>query len=672
MVNSLYAVMAVVGFVVLLVLTAYSVSFRRNAKSSFFTFTLAVNTVFCLGDAVWGFIAAGLVTDNVNVFRTSSMLFHLGASYAVYLWFAYTLYYLDYKVNLLRKILFSVPLIVEFGIAFSNMSNHNVFHIDENWVYHSGPIRTYLFVIQFCYLVAAIVAGVIKICRVSGKFQFMRYLIVIIYIVIFMFCGIMQMYYADAPFYSIGCMVAAIIAFIGNFARDERKVIEDESDYYQIANKEIFGAFRGIGEMFVSIHLFDRRENKQVAVKSTPQIDHFIDPNATAREQIMAVMSGVVVAGQRAKMVEFVDIDTLPDRMRGRNIISREFQGKNVGWCMSSFIRVASDDEGNPSRFIHAVQNINEIKLKENEYNNAIKQALETKNIIYAEMLRAQTNGVIAIDDDKKIVSINDAAARMMGYKDPGHVPASMDVAMENVVIEDLDTYIQNKDELNRSGKAFSFTASAKNCNNNELYLSMNMSSFELLNGQKVKILSVSDITKNRLAEEELKVLSETDVLTGISNRRSGEMNISGLLKNQIKGMMCIIDVNKFKIVNDTYGHHIGDMVLTEIAACLKRSFRDSDVVMRLGGDEFAVYARELDNPLVGGKCMESLFERINEISIAECPECKTSVSVGIAFYSGKGVIDYNKLYQQADSVMYISKDKGGNCYTIYKNNDKA
>ena len=70
MVNSLYAVMAVVGFVVLLVLTAYSVSFRRNAKSSFFTFTLAVNTIFCLGDAVWGFIAAGLVTDNVNVFRT--------------------------------------------------------------------------------------------------------------------------------------------------------------------------------------------------------------------------------------------------------------------------------------------------------------------------------------------------------------------------------------------------------------------------------------------------------------------------------------------------------------------------------------------------------------------------------------------------------------------------
>lgn len=667
MVNSLYAVMAIVGFSVLALLCAFSVGLKKSIKSSILSFVFIMNTVFCLIDAAWGLVAAGYLTDNIEIYKFLSMLFHIAASYIVYLWFAYSLYYLEYRVSLPVKILLSIPFGTAVVIALSNMSNHKVFHIDSNWVYYSGPLRSILFIIQYCYLVGIIIAGIIKLCKKLDRFQFMRYLVVIIYTVLFMACGILQQKFPDAPFYSIGCMLAAIITFIGNVMRDEQKVLKEETDYYQATSKEIFGALQALSGTYVSIHLFDAKANKQESVKSTPQIDRFVDPNATGREQIMAVMNGVVTSGYREDMVKFVDTDTLPERMIGKNIISKEFLGKNVGWCVSSFIRVSSDEDGNPLKFIHAVQSINDIKQKELEYNNAIKQSLETQNIIYAEMLRAQVNGVIAVDDEKYIVNINDAAARMMGYKASNYVPKSIDAAMERVRIEDMDAYIRDRDELNRSGRGFKFIAMTHDYENNELFLSVDMSSFELMNGQKVKIISISDITKNRRAEEELKILSETDVLTGISNRRSGEMNITGLLHKRVKGMMCIIDVNKFKGINDTYGHHIGDIVLTEIAACLKHSFRDSDVVMRLGGDEFAVYAKGMDNILVCRKCMESLFAEIDKISIPECEECKTSISAGIAFYDGVQDIEYNKLYQQADSVMYISKENGGNCFTIYE-----
>ena len=64
---------------------------------------------------------------------------------------------------------------------------------------------------------------------------------------------------------------------------------------------------------------------------------------------------------------------------------------------------------------------------------------------------------------------------------------------------------------------------------------------------------------------------------------------------------------------------------------------------------------------------MEKLFAEVDSIEIAECRECKTTISVGIAFFDGNEKVEYSKLYQRADSVMYISKENGGNCYTIYK-----
>ena len=99
------------------------------------------------------------------------------------------------------------------------------------------------------------------------------------------------------------------------------------------------------------------------------------------------------------------------------------------------------------------------------------------------------------------------------------------------------------------------------------------------------------DITDKKKLENRLIVLSEIDALTSISNRGSGERRAEKLINSGVKGMFCLLDVDKFKSINDSFGHTVGDKALIEIADCLRRSFTGSDVVMRLGGDEFAVYA---------------------------------------------------------------------------------
>ena len=100
----------------------------------------------------------------------------------------------------------------------------------------------------------------------------------------------------------------------------------------------------------------------------------------------------------------------------------------------------------------------------------------------------------------------------------------------------------------------------------------------------------VECIDDQKKREDKLLYLAQTDTMTGISNRRSGEKMIERVLNNKVSGMMCLVDCDKFKSINDTYGHMAGDEVIVAIAHTLQKSCRDKDVVMRLGGDEFALF----------------------------------------------------------------------------------
>ncbi len=177
----------------------------------------------------------------------------------------------------------------------------------------------------------------------------------------------------------------------------------------------------------------------------------------------------------------------------------------------------------------------------------------------------------------------------------------------------------------------------------------------------------IENIDAEKRKANRLLYLSETDLMTGIRNRGSGEKKIKELLAANQAGMFCLLDVDKFKDVNDTFGHGVGDKVLIEIARCLKESFRDTDVVMRLGGDEFAVFAKGIITKGLVKAAFERFFEKLEQIDIPELGHHKISVSVGVVLKYEEDGLDFESLYHNADLCTYESKKNTGNTFTIYE-----
>ena len=147
----------------------------------------------------------------------------------------------------------------------------------------------------------------------------------------------------------------------------------------------------------------------------------------------------------------------------------------------------------------------------------------------------------------------------------------------------------------------------------------------------------VEVIDEEKRRENMLLYLSETDLMTGICNRGSGELKITKLLEEHVGGLLCLLDCDKFKLVNDTYGHAVGDKVIIAVADALQESCRENDIVMRLGGDEFALYIPGLFEKKQADAFVKRVFSKLEKINIPEMENKKIYISLGASFcYDGE------------------------------------
>ncbi len=175
----------------------------------------------------------------------------------------------------------------------------------------------------------------------------------------------------------------------------------------------------------------------------------------------------------------------------------------------------------------------------------------------------------------------------------------------------------------------------------------------------------IEPIDKEKREREHLEWLSETDRLTGIMNRGGGEEKIRQIIETGGYGMLAILDADHFKSINDSFGHQVGDAVIIAIANCMKKSFRDVDVVMRLGGDEFSVFVSELQDKKIAQNILNRFIDNIHAISIPQITDRKIEVSIGAAFLDQEEVKDFETLYKKADSGVYKSKKTEGSVVTF-------
>lgn len=156
-----------------------------------------------------------------------------------------------------------------------------------------------------------------------------------------------------------------------------------------------------------------------------------------------------------------------------------------------------------------------------------------------------------------------------------------------------------------------------------------------------------------------LTIISEIDSLSKLYNRYSGERKIDKLAKTDKPGVFAIIDIDKFKTINDTYGHSIGDEAIIKIAKVLKETVPPDDIVMRLGGDEFAIYSTHIDE-IHEETSINILFDRIDQIRLSADKDYRVTISVGISRHDENST-SFDKLYKEADVKLYEAKKHFGN-----------
>lgn len=165
-------------------------------------------------------------------------------------------------------------------------------------------------------------------------------------------------------------------------------------------------------------------------------------------------------------------------------------------------------------------------------------------------------------------------------------------------------------------------------------------------------------------------VLAAHDHLTGLPNRRTfAELAMSHLAsakRNRNHYVLMYLDLDRFKAINDTLGHHVGDALLQTVAARLRASLRDSDIVARLGGDEFAVLLTGLASVDDAALIAEKIIRQVSQpFHSEEAQAVQVSPSIGIAVFPRDGQ-DFDSLCRNADAAMYESKRMSRGTYTYY------
>lgn len=184
--------------------------------------------------------------------------------------------------------------------------------------------------------------------------------------------------------------------------------------------------------------------------------------------------------------------------------------------------------------------------------------------------------------------------------------------------------------------------------------------------GHDARFSLVQDVTERQQLYERLLYQAHHDILTGLPNRlllkdRMEQLLTSSERQQNCAAIMCL-DLDHFKLVNDTYGHHVGDICLQEVAANLRDRLRNTDTIARSGGEEFIVLLGQLKSPADAGCVAQVLIDSFRQSLLIEGHTINLTASIGIAIYPSDATAAHD-LWRMADSAMYRAKHAGGNKY---------
>jgi diguanylate cyclase (GGDEF)-like protein/PAS domain S-box-containing protein len=292
------------------------------------------------------------------------------------------------------------------------------------------------------------------------------------------------------------------------------------------------------------------------------------------------------------------------------------------------------------------------------------EEALRQSEAWLRKLFEAIPEAVIVHDEEGNILHINDVGAKRLDWPMEELIGRNLReiVKAENAAI--IPDHVRKA----RTNGSCSFETTYISRTGRHIVAEVNERPIEL-EGKNVILSVARDITERKRAERQLAHMATHDALTGLPNRVLFNDRLTLALaqahRHQQKVAVMLLDLDRFKDINDTLGHSVGDQLLRVVSIRLKRLLRQSDTLARMGGDEFLFLvpdiARFENATEVAGKILASFREPF----VVENHQLHTTASIGVTVYPSDGA-DADTLMKNADIAMYSAKQKGRNNYQRY------
>jgi len=289
---------------------------------------------------------------------------------------------------------------------------------------------------------------------------------------------------------------------------------------------------------------------------------------------------------------------------------------------------------------------------------NFVRSLLDTAQVI-----------ILTLDSDNNILLINNFGLHITGYTRSELLKQPFSKLTPNKL--EYEQFVKKIDNISSGDIRHTKDENNILCKNGQFRNVAWLHSYlPNRNKQDAVVLSVGlDITEMKMAEQQVAWLADHDSLTGLVNRRRFQEQFENLLlmsnRYKYRGAVIFIDLDDFKAINDTQGHHAGDLILKQVANTLTQILRSTDIVSRLGGDEFAVALPEIDEHDVC-KVADSINKQLYEMELPLAQSVKKlSASIGIALFPQHGS-SIGELLSNADLAMYQAKRRGKGCSHVF------
>jgi diguanylate cyclase (GGDEF)-like protein/PAS domain S-box-containing protein len=290
-----------------------------------------------------------------------------------------------------------------------------------------------------------------------------------------------------------------------------------------------------------------------------------------------------------------------------------------------------------------------------------------------AKILEHIHDSIIAIDNYGKIKTWNKGSVKLFGYSSDEIISENIQKLYSpnnDIPLDKLLSKLTQEHKLNREILMLRKDGSEVIC---DISLSIIRNSIHNIDGF---IGYIQDITEKKatqkLLEEQTKQLryqAHHDMLTKLPNRTLFkdrlEQTIIDAKRNHKRFALLFIDLDQFKKINDSLGHHVGDEVLIEAAKRLKSALREEDTLSRLGGDEFTIILKDIEKPQNAATVAQKIINKMSKPINVSLHKLHISASIGIALYPTDSK-NLDNLIKYADAAMYRAKDEGRNTFEFY------